>query len=242
MSTSSGTRGPYAKTAAKRAAIARAAYEVVREVGHEQLTTAAVAERADMSERTMLYHFPTRDHLLVAALEHFDTVVMGAELFTELLEGSDARKALLLASPPPTAAESEQVITELVNTSISDKARLRLYCYLAGQAQVPGSAAHEHFVRHYEEAITGFTLLMQSFQNTGQARTDRSPQTLARRFLAAWDGLQQQWVVTEDFDLGAEILEAFNDAVGRDLLRTRAAVRAVLEDIAPTTPSAQKTQ
>ena len=35
----------------------------------QALTTAAVAQRAGMSERTMLYHLPTRDHLLVAALE-----------------------------------------------------------------------------------------------------------------------------------------------------------------------------
>ena len=66
------TRGQGAKTPERRAAIARAALDIVTEVGHRALTTAEVAARAGLSERAMLYHFPTRDHLLVAALELAD--------------------------------------------------------------------------------------------------------------------------------------------------------------------------
>ncbi|PHP53540.1 TetR/AcrR family transcriptional regulator [Actinomyces ruminis] len=124
-------RGPYAKTAAKREAIARAAYEVVQEVGHEHLTTAAVAQRAGMAERTMLYHFPSRDHLLVAALDHFDEVVQGPGALASFREREPAE------GHQPSAQEAEATIARLVHTTASDDARLRLYAYLAGQAQVP---------------------------------------------------------------------------------------------------------
>ncbi|NTW42822.1 MAG: TetR family transcriptional regulator, partial [Cellulomonadaceae bacterium] len=65
-------RGPYARTALRREQIARASLEIVVELGHENLTTAEVARRAGSSEATALYHFPSKDHLLVAALEHQD--------------------------------------------------------------------------------------------------------------------------------------------------------------------------
>ncbi|MCL3777401.1 MULTISPECIES: TetR family transcriptional regulator [unclassified Actinomyces] len=218
------TRGPYAKTTAKRAAIARAAYEVVQEVGHEGLTTAAVAARAGMAERTMLYHFPTRDHLLTAALDHFDNVIQGGgnlEAFR--------RDHGVTADREPSLEESEETIRRLIAATASDDARLRLYSYLAGQAQVEGSAAHEHFTTHYAEAIDGIGALIRAFQKAGLARTDRDASSMARRFLASWDGLQQQWVVSGDFDLEEEILLAFADVTGRDLILARQAVTDALQ-------------
>ncbi|WP_103063951.1 TetR family transcriptional regulator [Actinomyces qiguomingii] len=225
MPTAQRSRGPYAKTAAKRETIAHAAYDVVQEVGHERLTTAAVAQKADMAERTMLYHFPSRDHLLVAALEYFDQVVQGQGALVDFREGESAGERA------PTAQEAEAVIARLVRGAAGDDARLRLYCYLAGQAQIPGSAAHEHFTAHYAQAITGIGILIGSLQQQGLARADRSARAMARRFLAAWDGLQQLWVVAPDFDLEAETLHAFADITGRDLLRTRKAVAEVIRSI-----------
>ena len=70
--TSTKTRGPYAKTAERKASIAEAALELIRESGHRSLLVADVARRAGVSERTLFYHFPTRDHVLVAALERVD--------------------------------------------------------------------------------------------------------------------------------------------------------------------------
>ncbi|MDO4901725.1 TetR family transcriptional regulator [Actinomyces sp.] len=225
MPTVQRVRGPYAKTAAKREAIARAAYEVVQQVGHEHLTTAAVARRAGMAERTMLYHFPSRDHLLVAALEYFDEVVQGRGELVRFREQADAE------APALTEEAAEATIGRLIRTTASGDARLRLYGYLAGQAQIPGTAAHEHFAAHYAEAIAGISIIIGSLQQHGLARTDRPAEAMARRFLASWDGLQQLWVVSPDFDLEAEIIQAFADTTGRDLARTRDAMAEVIRSI-----------
>ncbi|WP_136194133.1 helix-turn-helix domain-containing protein [Actinomyces procaprae] len=225
MPTAQRSRGPYAKTAVKREAIARAAYEVVQEVGHERLTTAAVARRAGMAERTMLYHFPSRDHLLVAALAYFDEVIQGRGALVDFREDKTAGEQAL------TAQDAEAIIARLVRGTACDDARLRLYSYLAGQAQIPGSAAHEHFTAHYAEAIDGIGIIIGALQQHGLARTDQPAEAMARRFLAAWDGLQQLWVVAPDFDLEAETLHAFADITGRDLLRARDAMAEVIRGI-----------
>ncbi len=37
---------------------------------------------------------------------------------------------------------------------------------------------------------------------------------MARQFVAVWDGLQQSWLIRRDFDLTAEITEAFREISG----------------------------
>ena len=74
-------RGPYAKTQARRAEIARAALDVVTTDGHKAVTVASVAARSGLSEATVAYHFATRDHLLVAAVELSNEVMAeGADI------------------------------------------------------------------------------------------------------------------------------------------------------------------
>ena len=215
MSTSPAKRGPYAKSAEKRAAIAKASYEVVMEVGHPQLTTAAVAARAGLLERTMLYHFPTRDHLLVAAIEYFEGFFAG--------EGGERPLA------PPS--EFRDLIDELAHRSPGEDKRLRLQVALASAAQDPAHPAHEFFQRHYERVMAEMIDLMEARQAAGLAHPDRDPVRMARQFIAVWDGLQQSWLIRRDFDLTEEITEAFREISGQNAMEARAAVRDLLSRI-----------
>ena len=217
MSTSPAKRGPYAKSAEKRAAIAKAAYEVVMEVGHVQLTTAAVAARAGMLERTMLYHFPTRDHLLVAAIEYFEGFIDG--------DGQEGERPL---APP---SEFRDLIDELAHRSPGEDKRLRLQVALASAAQDPAHPAHEFFQRHYERVMAEMIDLMKARQAAGLAHPDRDPVRMARQFVAVWDGLQQSWLIRRDFDLTEEITEAFREISGQNALEARAAVQDLLSRI-----------
>ena len=218
MSTTPAKRGPYAKSAEKRAAIAKAAYEVVMEVGHPHLTTAAVAARAGLLERTMLYHFPTRDHLLVAAIEHFEGfLVPGA--------GASGREAERPLAPPE---EFRDLIHRLAQRSPSEDKRLQLQVALASAAQDPAHPAHEFFQRHYERVMAEMVDLMKARQAAGLAHPDRDPVRMARQFVAVWDGLQQSWLIRRDFDLAEEITEAFREISGQNAMEARAAVRDLL--------------
>lgn len=53
-----------------RERLARAAFEVIAERGHSAYRTAAVAERAGVSQGAMIHHFATKDGLTLAAVEY----------------------------------------------------------------------------------------------------------------------------------------------------------------------------
>ena len=48
----------------------------------------------------------------------------------------------------------------------------------------------------------------------GQRGDKLRPVRMARQFVAVWDGLQQSWLIRRDFDLTAEITEAFREISG----------------------------
>jgi AcrR family transcriptional regulator len=53
-----------------RARLAKAAFEVIAERGHSAFRTAAVLSHAGVSQGAMLYHFPTKDALTLAAIDY----------------------------------------------------------------------------------------------------------------------------------------------------------------------------
>jgi AcrR family transcriptional regulator len=65
-----------------RARLAQAAYEVIAERGHSAFRTAIVATHAGVSQGALLHHFPSKDALTLAAIEH---------AFTLATQESDAR-------------------------------------------------------------------------------------------------------------------------------------------------------
>ncbi len=214
MSRPAGRRGPYAKTAGRRADLARAALDVVKEHGHDALTTGEVARRAMVSERTLFYHFPTRDHLLVAALEL-----------------SDAEQAAAVARLLPAGGGEpgpDDVIRVLSQCNADQPWRLRLAAALGAHAPDPDHPAHAYVARHHAHAIERFADLTRSMQRRGEAHPDLDPVRVARRLVAVWDGLQQQWLVAPDFDLAAEVQEAFRELTGHHVMQVRHAIDQVM--------------
>jgi AcrR family transcriptional regulator len=54
--------------------LARAAFEVIRDVGYAGFRTAAVAKAAGVSQGGQLHHFPTKDDLALAAIQYGNAV------------------------------------------------------------------------------------------------------------------------------------------------------------------------
>ena len=61
-----------------REAIAAAAFDLFTERGFDGVTVAEVARRADVSEATVFNHFPTKEDLIYARLEAFETALLEA--------------------------------------------------------------------------------------------------------------------------------------------------------------------
>lgn len=73
-----------------RLRLCEAAVELLAEIGYERLTTALIAQRAQVSKGAQAYHFPSKDDMLVAAFQH-------------LLDGWQARREEFRRHHPGTA-------------------------------------------------------------------------------------------------------------------------------------------
>ena len=106
------------KSLRTRARILDAAMRLFAEIGYHAATNAVIAEASDLTRGAMLYHFATRDELVVAAIQHIE--IARARLFEEAAQNSaelghgdasgeaiDAYWALLHAQPFVAFAELE---------------------------------------------------------------------------------------------------------------------------------------
>ena len=75
------------KAAATRAQFVNATFLCLVEAGYHGTTTVAVCERAKLARGTMLHHFPTKEALVLAALE--DVLVRRVDDFRLELAGAD---------------------------------------------------------------------------------------------------------------------------------------------------------
>lgn len=75
------------KAAATRAQFVNATFQCLVEAGYHGTTTVAVCERAKLARGTMLHHFPTKEALVLAALE--DVLVRRVDDFRLELAGAD---------------------------------------------------------------------------------------------------------------------------------------------------------
>lgn len=202
MARSPGPRGPYAKTSARREVIARVVLDLVAERGHRAVTSSEVARRAGMREATVLYHFPSKEHLLVAALQEHENRE------NERIVG---RSPYELVGPSAKAGVERHYI-------------VRLFVAMAGEATDPEHPAHEFFVGHYEAIIASFTKEIELRQARGLADASLDPREVARQITAMWDGLQSQWLISPSFDMSDALERAM-----RVLTRESEAIAQVLE-------------
>lgn len=206
-------RGPYGKTRGRVETIATAAYELVAESGHRGLTMAEVARRCDLTEAQVLYHFPSRDHLLVAAL----------------------RRSFALAEQRRVDAHVDEVVDPEENLAasvthgLSDPQMLRLFVSLSAEATDPEHPAHVWFREHHAGVAAAYADLLVRLQRRGWAHPDVDPQQFARQLAALWDGLQAQWLVDPAFDLAREVAAGMRVLARRDAVLARAAVEALAD-------------
>ncbi len=202
------TRGPYAKTAQRRAAMARAALDVVMQLGHRDLTAAEVARRAGVSERSLFNHFPTRDHLLVGALQ--SSVAEAGESFGP--------------SGPDVADPADDVLGQLVAHDLERPNLMRLSSYLVGEASRGEGPVFEFMESHIAKAVAGLAFLVRQQQKRGLAHPDLDVDVVARRFFCLWQGLQQVWLVSPTFDLGGEVRATFRQLSGQAAMEAKQAI------------------
>jgi AcrR family transcriptional regulator len=165
------------------------------------VTIALVAARTDISEATILYHFPSRDHLLVAALERSDA----EEAAAGHVDDDDAELSL------------EDFRASIAADPRVDR-RARLLLVLKGQTATPDHPAVEYFAARNRRQLEIFTRLIARRQRLGFAHAALDPRQVALQLIATWDGLTALRLTDPTFDLADVLLDAYRRLAGENVV------------------------
>lgn len=186
-------RGRYAKTAERQKAIIRAARDSFAEHGVTGSSLRDVAERAGIAHASVLYHFPSKDELLLAVLAFSDEEELQHSTYT----GGNA-------------AGGKTFLRDLLLRHQQRPELIRFRAELTSAASRSDHAAHEYFVTRYAEARARTAASLQRLQDQGRLRKGLDPEQAAVLFLAMLDGMQTQWLLDTGLDILSPLDQFFD--------------------------------
>jgi AcrR family transcriptional regulator len=181
----SSPRGPYAKTPRVREGILDSALAVFSEAGFRGTTMKAVAEHAQISQRGLVHHFPTKEALLMALLERH--------------EAENAAK-----TPVEPSADVLTALMRIARDNSAKPGMLELHSILSAEATSVDHPAHDYFTQRYESYREYLIATFEAMRSNGELRSELPVAVLASVLIAIQDGLQVQWL----YNPGAVDVEA----------------------------------
>jgi AcrR family transcriptional regulator len=170
----------YAKGRAKRREIIDQAMAMFGEVGYRGASLREIAARCGISHPGLLHHFPTKEALLLAVLEHRDDADI------EWLEtGSEDGVATL------------RHLVELVAVNTTRRGIVELYTVLSAEATSADHPAHAYFQDRYRRAVRTAGVAYERAAAAGALRDGVDPAAAGRQLIALMDGMQVQWLLDD---------------------------------------------
>jgi AcrR family transcriptional regulator len=179
----------YAKGRAKRSEILDQAMALFGEAGYRGASLREIAARCGLSHPGLLHHFPTKESLLLAVLEHRE------EVDGALLSG---RTGLA-------------VLRGLVDVAALNATRpgiVELFTVLSAEATAAEHPAHAYFAQRYQMTVRTIELAYEQARADGVLQPGIEAAAAARQFVALMDGLQIQWLLSHRRIDMASILQA----------------------------------
>ncbi|MET4540198.1 AcrR family transcriptional regulator [Arthrobacter bambusae] len=173
-------RGQYAKGAERREQIIQTATDVFATEGFEGTALKRVAELVGVKEATLFHYFKGKQELLTAVLAERDR--------RSLAVGGEVEVGLNLMPP-------------IAERNVREPGLTTLYAVASATANDPGHASHGYFKERYETVVRDIAVDIERRQTSGEVRTDVDAVMLARLTVAAFDGLQLQWLYDKDVDM-----------------------------------------
>ncbi|AFR28773.1 TetR/AcrR family transcriptional regulator [Arthrobacter sp. Rue61a] len=174
-----GPRGRYAKSEQVQVRIVRAAAEVFGTIGFHASTFKEIARRAEVSERGLVYHFPTKEALLEAVMN----------------DHHHRRSTVVLSA---TGLASFAAVLAVVEADAQMASVVGLQSILTGEATAHDHPAHEHYRLRYADLRTYLGRAFTAALNNGLVTSELDPTDLAAGLIALLDGLQMQWLYDHD--------------------------------------------
>ncbi len=168
----------YAKGRATRRLVLDEAMALFGEVGYRGASLREIAARCGISHPGLLHHFPTKEALLLAVLEHRD-VVDTRELDFQTVRGVDRLTRM----------------ADLVELNATRRGIVELYCVLSAEATAADHPAHDHFVARYVHSVDLCAEGYAQADEDGALLPGIDPRRAGRQLVALMDGLQVQWLL-----------------------------------------------
>lgn len=184
-------RGPYAKSALTKQRIVTAAFEVFAERGYRGGSLQDVADRAGMSQTSLLHHFPTKGHLLVAVLEHRDASA---------------------ASEPPAVREPDFPARIVKRARLNEHVAtlIELYVVMCGEAMTDNDIARDFYRQRFGHLRRRYADYLRTLAGAGRLKEGVDAERAAASIIALWDGIQAQWLLDRSLDMAAVLADYLN--------------------------------
>ncbi|MFD4033526.1 TetR/AcrR family transcriptional regulator [Streptomyces sp. NPDC058637] len=170
----------YAKGRAKRREILGQAMSLFGEAGYRGASLRLIATRCGMSHPGLLHHFPTKESLLLAVLEHRDEV-----------DGE------WLSAGGTTGVDRLRRFAELAALNAERRGIVELFTVVSAEATAADHPAHAYFVRRYRNSVADAGLAYLQARDEGALRSGIAPQEAGQQLIALMDGLQVQWLLAD---------------------------------------------
>lgn len=167
----------YASGRARRDRIVDDAMDLFSRGGFTATSVQDVADRVGITKSALLYHFRSKDELLLAVLQR--------------------RDRLGLAQVPAgtvTASRRLELVVEGARHNTATPGLVELYCVLAGESTNPGHPGHDFFRERFRGTRAFFAATFTELIASGELPESLDADREAAWLLALWDGLQFQWL------------------------------------------------
>jgi AcrR family transcriptional regulator len=168
----------YAKGRATRRDILEQATALFGEAGYRGTSLRDIAARCGLSHPGLLHHFPTKQSLLLAVLEHRDEVDRAS-----------------IGAGHPTGAAVLRPLVDVVALNATRRGIVELFTVLSAEATAADHPAHAWFVERYRRIVAELEIAYAEARTAGDLLPGVDPGVAARQLVALMDGLQIQWLL-----------------------------------------------
>jgi AcrR family transcriptional regulator len=166
--------------------------------GYRATSVRDIAARSGITHPGLLYHFPTKEALLMAALERRDEVDC-VEEDDGVVEFADLDGRAVLAHLVAGAARNA-----------TKRGLVELFASLSVEATVPDHPAHAYFVARYASLRATLIRGLEELAAAHELRQGVVPTVAAAHLIALMDGLQIQWLLDGDTDMAGALAAYVN--------------------------------